>query len=975
MKPHMKKDPLRLLRKRRDSAPTVYIEPGEQRGIISIEGGSVSSIDRNYDWKMWKSNTKDHLSDRVKQANRLLREQGYPILLSCERAIKFIDRSVDFSCAPVRTFAKTRDNYDGADSKSGILHGNNIENLLAEGGFLDYFMRDGASLTSLAPPQAGKTTTNVSALFLAPIIYVMTAAEYIKRPDPRHLPIVYYPILFVPSNRALLDESNEAIDNLFKLYGMVEIASTDRSVITTPNRFLAEKYQVHKALSGPIGIAVKAMEDSVLERGEEEIARSLTVLTSHRPTKAEMSRVANYLRSILSNHGKQVQDVQREFVIINDEYDHGEQDGQLMDDLLHEETLFYRGQERSIMSICRNREFESRIINSSATPFSSQDSNVDAETIRLRLGEGYHGFNFFGGALIDDRVTDNTEPDQTSMSAFADAVGVPFLRLVRHNMYRSKKFAVQSAALLKELGRTPLYDTKMTKQLGRLASMNGAQYDVECEKALAKMIDWLSQWHHDIVIRFTNDKKRTGLMIEAIQKILGDKVDIGQWNGDSPKKTEKSAAMYFTKHHKDSGGKKPVVQFVVAFARRGNPYPAAARFFIEFTKKAASMAVIMQGLLGRACGYGAKYDETLVHPITGEMGFGNLVVLSDIDYDTSMQSKAQHGHYDATPRRLSSVSVGSRRLAHSTRNLTTDVVLHRGLSPQIKKTIDRLQPTICGLIVEDEAGASGTKNQKTGVKTTFPNRKVKHTKDNYDRLVKKGTVLLDGKGQNRRAFVEMWRDSENLTKHIESRELSELLMGVESLKLYDWRNANEMGITCDAHATPERASSAQRDSLKNKRTRCKACAERKERSTKAYWLHPDNPRFAHPTIHWAHGTYDERLRNLKESFQRTITKDRGDLSSYGRTGERPEDAIEIQFNVVRGPKGESYHPDHVRKTSFHASSVDEFRKGDTWWLESIVLKCEKPTHAERILERVGEVTNDKGTFVNGLRKGAKAGAE
>ena len=78
--------------------------------------------------------------------------------------------------------------------------------------------------------------------------------------------------------------------------------------------------------------------------------------------------------------------------------------------------------------------------------------------------------------------------------------------------------------------------------------------------------------------------------------------------------TEIEVIEYFGSDHKGQSVKRairgrsnPELPFLIAVtnrARMGDAFPHDVQWFLEFSKKAANLNALLQGLLGRACGYG-----------------------------------------------------------------------------------------------------------------------------------------------------------------------------------------------------------------------------------------------------------------------------------------------------------------------------------------------------------------------------------
>ena len=74
----------------------------------------------------------------------------------------------------------------------------------------------------------------------------------------------------------------------------------------------------------------------------------------------------------------------------------------------------------------------------------------------------------------------------------------------------------------------------------------------------------------------------------------------------------------------------------------GDQFPKDVQYFIEFSQRASDLNSLLQGLIGRACGYGKK----------------SLVILSNRNQQVLDAYVATHGDYVITPSRHSVVAGG-----------------------------------------------------------------------------------------------------------------------------------------------------------------------------------------------------------------------------------------------------------------------------------------------------------------------------
>jgi hypothetical protein len=91
----------------------------------------------------------------------------------------------------------------------------------------------------------------------------------------------------------------------------------------------------------------------------------------------------------------------------------------------------------------------------------------------------------------------------------------------------------------------------------------------------------------------------------------------------------------------------PYLFMVTSKARMGDQFPSDVRYFIDFAQQATDLNALLQGLVGRACGYGKK----------------SLVILSDRNHRVLDRYVTTHGDYVLTPSRHSVVAGGASGVA------------------------------------------------------------------------------------------------------------------------------------------------------------------------------------------------------------------------------------------------------------------------------------------------------------------------
>lgn len=228
----------------------------------------------------------------------------------------------------------------------------------------------------------------------------------------------------------------------------------------------------------------------------------------------------------------------------------------------------------------------------SATPFELNDLQRVWE-VRQALTSAYSGFNFFNGAPISPGV-EVIQPTTMGLSAFADVVNVPFLADLSMSAY--DKPGTTFARHARKIG----------------FEGDQAEYQADAEKALRETIGQLlerytddEEWPVGLCIRAFNDNARTEALIGRLALDPG-RIEVlpyfgPQAGGASVKRTISRRA------HPEL----PFVIFVTNRARMADAFPTRVRFFMDLAQKASDLNALLQGLLGRACGYGKKSTVVL----------------------------------------------------------------------------------------------------------------------------------------------------------------------------------------------------------------------------------------------------------------------------------------------------------------------------------------------------------------------------
>lgn len=223
----------------------------------------------------------------------------------------------------------------------------------------------------------------------------------------------------------------------------------------------------------------------------------------------------------------------------------------------------------------------------SATPFELNDLSRLWE-VRQALTENYSGFNYFNQSPISPG-TDINPPITMSLSRFAEFIHVPFMAKVAMTAYdldKQKAFASHAKKIR--------YDGDQES------------YRRATEEALrAAIYALLDQYKKEgktvgFCIRAFNNNTKTESFIEKLNLDSG-RIEVIRYYGHDVSSVSVKRAINQRKN-KDL----PYLIFVTNRARMADAFPVDVRFFLDFAKKASDLNSLLQGLLGRACGYGKK---------------------------------------------------------------------------------------------------------------------------------------------------------------------------------------------------------------------------------------------------------------------------------------------------------------------------------------------------------------------------------
>jgi hypothetical protein len=307
----------------------------------------------------------------------------------------------------------------------------------------------------------------------------------------------------------------------------------------------------------------------------------------------------------------------------------------------------------------------------SATPYEIHDLKRIWK-VPQRLGQGYSGFNFFAGALIDESIEINP-PRILSFTEFAQEVGVPFLARTNLQAFDSLQ--------------------RFNKMSSKLAYPNEWQdYRDDVLLAISQTLLNLRERHQGevfgVCMRTINNNVKASDILEALP--IGDEFDIVEYYGMEA--TGKSVKQILAERD-EARRRKPFVLMVTSRARMGDAFPAEVKYFFEFTEKFTDLNSMMQGLIGRACGYGKS----------------STVVLSTRNTIMVRAVSSVQGGYLMDPSRHSMV-VGGKRRGRPTVILT---VRRQPEDERLDEFFRRIDGELVNALVEQPTASLRTRRKDT----------------------------------------------------------------------------------------------------------------------------------------------------------------------------------------------------------------------------------------------------------------------
>jgi hypothetical protein len=532
------------------------------------------------------------------------------------------------------------------EDDSGVLH--DAQLMTAMDCIREMLENPGQNGVVLGAMQSGKTTTSLALQLAGPIIYTLTGRRL-------------YPMYLMTSHTSQEDQTNIELTNFLNYYGLIKIlrhpvvgasdVTLDPGFIRSPTVAYYRGQVLREAL-GDIHMGPR-LEDFVQRRVHGQRIQQVAELCGRAHAQGfepilmiDEPQYGASDRMVANDEGVLVQ---RPCVLL-----------QIFQAI--EEAMQAQGGRHSFLGL-------------SATPYEIHELE-SVWVVRQYLSANYTGFNYFGGRVISEGV--EIEPPVTfGFSDFAAQVSLPELAKVSLAAYDA----------------TPARFTTFARRY----NFNGTQveYQEMVHRAVRASILRMVANAEDIIgicLRAFNNNVRAADFVRQLDlESAGIEVIYyfgPEYAGMSVKRAIRARL------HPD----RPFVIVVTNRARMGDAFPVRVRWFIDLAGKASDLNALLQGLLGRACGYNKA----------------SRVLISDENQAYILDYRRTRGGYFYRTSRHSIVVGGFRRGA------PTNMVRIRADmdSAVVREFFDRINSEIVNsFVLQDRAELQTTRNRTRGYRT------------------------------------------------------------------------------------------------------------------------------------------------------------------------------------------------------------------------------------------------------------------
>jgi hypothetical protein len=490
----------------------------------------------------------DHLEEVARVFNDHANELGLGVRLDAERAIQAIR-----SGSGIGKVTRFHDREDD----SGVLHDSQLMTALeCVGEMLTAPQTNGLVLGAM---QSGKTTTSLALQLAGPIVYLLTGR-------------CLYPIYLITSQMSQEDQTRIEIFRFLEYYG-------ELAVVVDSKRCKLIDYVKQNNIDPFFEFAptISTYREHVLKNAFQDtmVGPRLEDFIQRRTTGDAIKRVAKRCQDANKKGFSPLLIIDEPQFGASDRFVKGEDGVERRPCVL---LQIFDAVDEALGDDAKDRVF----IGLSATPYELEGIQA-VWKVRQYLTSAYSGFNYFNGKVIDADA--DVEPPRTmSFAALADELAIPFLENVSLQAYEAQPHVFDRFAA--KIGFTE----------------NQERYRRAVELALREAILRLatrgSTQSTGICIRLCNNNLRSHRLLENLD-LPKDKIEVVEYFGNDHKGMSVKRAL----RHRERPDR-PFLIAVTSKARMGDAFPKEVEWFLEFSRKAANLNALLQGLLGRACGYG-----------------------------------------------------------------------------------------------------------------------------------------------------------------------------------------------------------------------------------------------------------------------------------------------------------------------------------------------------------------------------------
>jgi hypothetical protein len=498
----------------------------------------------------------------------------------------------------------------------------------------------------LGAMQSGKTTTSLALQLAGPIVYALTGRAI-------------YPIYLTTSHTSQEDQTNIELSSFLNYYGMIKVVPVEGASIPSNldagfRRSPTIAYYRSHVLRGALG----------------------DVHLGPRPEDFVQRRVHGQQVQQIADLCRRANDQGFEPLLMIDEPQFGASDRIVVDENgMADRRPCVLVQVFDSIEAVMTDGVQHSFIGLSATPYELHELE-SVWLVRQYLSPTYRGFNYFGGNDISDGV-DIQPPATFGFTGLARELDIPDLALVSLQAYSASPPAFASFA--------------------RRISFRGDQFAYQqlvhgaLRAAILAMVA-RADGPIGICIRPFNNNSRARDLIRNLD-LESSGIEVINYFGSEYAGVSVKRALSQRRYQDRS-----FLIVVTNRARMGDAFPSRVTWFIDFARQAADLNSLLQGLLGRACGYNKN----------------STVVLSDQNESLVTDYRRRRGGYFYPTSRHSVIAGLHRRGAPTNvirlRADLDDVLIHRFFA--------RLQEeVVAGSIIQDRATLSTRRNRDGSPRT------------------------------------------------------------------------------------------------------------------------------------------------------------------------------------------------------------------------------------------------------------------